>query len=684
MAGKEVRTKLVLDDQTSNALKSIQQGFEKTSAAQTRTQGGIGDFAKQTASTILAVNFQPMIQGIKNVGLSFIEAASAGKEFEQQTAGFLAMSGKSWDVANAKAAEYAGLMEEMSLKIAVPVDSIERGFDRLNLGLGEMGGGMEKNVQRIEMLAQAADVLGGDADAMAQKYTQMAQGMLVAKDQLFKMLRQTGVMKGEVRDVAGEWAKLTEGERIKILDEGMRRVVERVKGATPTFHDMTVRMQNLLEATKEAIGEPLLEALMPEIEALSKDLLKNKGEIIAYARAMSVDVGRWVRQGGQMIQEGFEWIRTHKDEIVEAFEEGAGALKAAIEFVLAHKEELMLIFAARAGVGAVQAAAPMAQSGAAMVGGIAPALGGGAMGAAGALGVLALSIAAVAAAAVATSEMYHGLADLEDTRAKGLKELESLMHSSPEKFDKYAKSMIEANTRMVGASESADELARQTGEIRAVDDDLIRTLIDLRGAQEQYLTVLQVTNLQLKKEIGDMAVEAAGQQLRLELIQVGLHVSEATEIAAQKFNDGGVMMAKSEMIMAGQASRLAQAWNTAAATNDQGNMMYIATMLQGNEQLQAAFIEAGGKLEGGFAAMIEKLISSGGMFDKLVGALKGAEQKEQGLMNFSLTGSGSVNIKIQQDFRDQDPDRVALVFERRLQQAAVRRLSASTSTPFGT
>ena len=45
---------------------------------------------------------------------------------------------------------------------------------------------------------------------------------------------------------------------------------------------------------------------------------------------------------------------------------------------------------------------------------------------------------------------------------------------------------------------------------------------------------------------------------------------------------------------------------------------------------------------------------------------------------------GSATFNVKQDFRDQDPDRVAIVFERDMARAVENRLQAMTVSPFGT
>ena len=62
----------------------------------------------------------------------------------------------------------------------------------------------------------------------------------------------------------------------------------------------------------------------------------------------------------------------------------------------------------------------------------------------------------------------------------------------------------------------------------------------------------------------------------------------------------------------------------------------------------------------------------------------GAEGATSKISIGGLTGSGNVTVNMKQDFRNQDPDRVAVAFERSIERMAEHRKTASTSSPFGT
>jgi hypothetical protein len=129
----------------------------------------------------------------------------------------------------------------------------------------------------------------------------------------------------------------------------------------------------------------------------------------------------------------------------------------------------------------------------------------------------------------------------------------------------------------------------------------------------------------------------------------------------------------------GNATSFAKVWAEASKANDQSAMNYVAMFLQGNKDVQKALAETG-----------PELLGEG--FDKLVDTLKGlnANAVLEGIKKKPDLGvGGKANViqnfgpvTIKQDFRDQDPDDIAVVFKEELAKAGTNRLQ-STFAPAG-
>ena len=94
-----------------------------------------------------------------------------------------------------------------------------------------------------------------------------------------------------------------------------------------------------------------------------------------------------------------------------------------------------------------------------------------------------------------------------------------------------------------------------------------------------------------------------------------------------------------------------------------------------------AFLKTAKDVEGGFDAMAEMLLASGGQFAGFASQLKG-KSAVPAAPKIVMTGGQTFNVK--QDFRDKDPDKIAVVFRRDIGRTVERRASARYSGPFGT
>lgn len=149
---------------------------------------------------------------------------------------------------------------------------------------------------------------------------------------------------------------------------------------------------------------------------------------------------------------------------------------------------------------------------------------------------------------------------------------------------------------------------------------------------------------------------------------------EATMAAATAFHDKAVN---------GNADAFAKAWNLAVQKNDEGTQLYVAAFLNNNKELQKAIAEKGPELLGDAFSKLVDFLNNQGESGKAI--VKGIDRKP----DLGVTGKATINqnfngpINIKQDFRDEDPDRVAAVFREDLARVGSSRLQSRFATPFG-
>jgi len=104
--------------------------------------------------------------------------------------------------------------------------------------------------------------------------------------------------------------------------------------------------------------------------------------------------------------------------------------------------------------------------------------------------------------------------------------------------------------------------------------------------------------------------------------------------------------------------------------------------LHGATQMQNVLIEQGSAFGISLGKLADVVGDTEGDFREKLLAKAAKEAESTGKKATPMQFNGAI-FNIKQDFRDQDPDRVAVVFQRDIQRAAENRLMARTSLAFG-
>ena len=116
---------------------------------------------------------------------------------------------------------------------------------------------------------------------------------------------------------------------------------------------------------------------------------------------------------------------------------------------------------------------------------------------------------------------------------------------------------------------------------------------------------------------------------------------------------------------------LVKMYNDAITAHNEGQIAAVDNLLRGNETLQSAFIKLGSDVEGGLVKLATDLGDTN-FLDKIRSAQKASLDHGKALAPVMQFNGNTFNIK--QDFRDQDPDRVMLVFKQDIVQSAQNRV----------
>lgn len=664
----DVKARLVLEDAAQGTLDSLKAGFSDLLDSTNETNQGMG-FISQTLSTMAAVHLPALISKVYEFGASLLDASRAADSADQALGGFISVvQDRPFAQARAEAEQLTDTIENMAIRIGQPIGEVKGAFMSLIELTGATEEGVASATAQIEDMTIIANVLGKNTEQIAQEFSFMREGMVRTRGAMFQLLQTTGIFGDDAARASTEWMKLTDVERVQRLDYALGAVTENLKEAAPTFDDLVNTVTNIKEVTLERFGQPIMAALKPELQRFAEALKDNTGNIEEYAQMIAHDAAQWVEQGAAAIQEGFEWLKDHHEEIKAAVVEAFTFAKQVVEFIIAHKEILAVAFGAKMALPAVQAGVQVGK--AAYAGGSAiygmGAAGTGTLGMAGGAGLTGVAGGAAALGAFSAALVGVGLA--ADQGLKLMAELEDA-HTSDARARMDALRRIEEGTDHFGTS--AEKMVEY---IDKLDEALVLSSRDIGMTVEQ----LHTYTASLKVQAEANAQTAEQMRLSAELAKKAFEGEAAGLFDPTQIEEFTTIAAEGVVMHFQQAMKI----------EDDATKMYIVRQLLGSQALQRAFIQAADMTDEGYKALLESVVKGGGAMSKFAEQLRGIIGEpgagKIAAPKFNMNFNGGQTFKINQEFRDADPDRIAMVFRRDLISAAERRVMSNYSSPFGT
>ncbi len=652
---KEIKARLTLEDAASKTLDRIKSGFSDVVKSEDAANEAAG-MLKQTLSTMAGVYLPQLIGKAHEFGKSFITAAAGGLADDAAIASLSsAVQDIPWAQAIEDAGSYGDALDRIAISTGVANEQLGNSFQKLVEINGATEAGIRRAQGEVEQLSIIATRMNMPLETAAQEVAFMGEGVLKTKGRMAQLLQATGVFGPSLKEAAKGWAALTEEKRMEILEKGLELASKKMEGMPRTFNSLLGSLENIAKISQEKLGEPLVEAIAPELEDLVNWLDKNRSAVEQFAHEMAADVKHWAQVGAAEVKEGWQYLQNHSAEIKQAIVEAFETARAVVSWILDHKEELAIAFGAKAvlpsALGAIKPGAQLLSGvyglGAAGVGtdAVGAARFAGAAGGAIALGAFA---AALTGATLAVDQFTSLMNETGGGKSEARLNFEALQRRFQEMIDNpdrgvWDKGQLEQFEHM---RQSITALAEQIGESsRAAGDLADRAFSAHRAVRAQLDDVDQVAQM---------------------LEQLG--------------NGGG-----EEGMYAGKAGVdvIANVFSQAMAAQDAGAQAYVANLLAKSQVLQTAFLMSSEMTGAGFDALADLVQGQAeGFADKLrqkadlIGGTKADVPKVQ--------FNGGQSFKIQQDFRDEDPDKIALVFTKGVLDSAEKRLQAVTGTAFGT
>lgn len=635
----EVRAKLTLEDEASASLANIKDGIEGAAQAEKKAQGGLVEYARSFREVYEAGRYA--LDTIKGVAEALTGNATQGEVADHALAGLVStVQGIPWQEALSGAQSFGDELDNLAKRTGTATGDVEAGFHALAEEIGASKAGITSAKFQIESLSEIGGALGKSVEGMAREVGFMGEGMLRTKGQMFQLLQSVGVFSSSAKKAKEEWAKLDENDRTVKLEEGLQRIAHNVAQMPKTFQQTKTSLAAMVDIAKEKIGEPLIESLAPFVKDLTDLIHDELPTFVSIAKTVA-----------DLLHPLFTMI------------------KGVLVYWVANK-----VFTVGAGLAGAVGKAGGAVVSEAAKGGISGLAGAGVSGLAGLIGPQG-AFGLLSVSAFALVESIKGLVSVLNNS----EESTANMTAMSEALHRAARSGADALRQQSRATLENIDAMRKLGTLREHEAAMLRIEVELLDTLNKKREVEQaLARGAAARAAGDAMLEAMGE----------------FRAAFDNMNDAIATDAVDKAaVIAETGQDWVAAYNFAQEKHDQGLTTYLLTVLEGSKELQGALLQSGDTITGGMSTLADNILKATDLLGSRLHEGIGLDPKFTSGYSKRLPGSGGkapsssvfggpTNITIKQEFREQDPDRIALVFRRDLMKAAERRYSAAS--PFGT
>lgn len=687
MGTPKIGAEFVLDDKASATLDKVKSGFGEVLGKANGVASSLVDIGKTAFGTYIGLNFNSAIAAMSELGKSAVARAIDFQQAEKNAvflAGSVAKAGTSFDELKGKATGFVQDMKKIEIQTGITGATLSESFaqiaDKMNparASITQAGTSIlqplnyiEKGLQRSEGqvkqlfsdIGNAGRLVAGGPDALAKSFANFSGTGAKASDPIVQMIAATGVLKGNAKQVAEQLHMLTDASAMSFAQAAIEKMAKKGRDIPPDFNQAVNQLNSIKDQFLKQFGQPILSAIVPAVERFKAVLEANAAKIDHFAKVMGVLVSKYVSEAAKKFEEGFKYIVNHADEIGKAIEKAMDFAKKTFDFILAHKEEIALAFGAKAVAPALPAVAAGAKGLYGAVSGLAasgvPSLGVAAAGTGAAAGAIAMASFTAAIAATGAAA-YQASKYLEETRGfldprkgEAAKNVEAIEESF-KSLKAGTSPIIEA--QFEGLKKSYVENAVKIGRSGAEAEKYANSILTINKSYQQLMG-------SAKQAATFIDGYAGGAKLRS-----ATDAPTGTDALADK-----------------HAENIVTLYNTAVAQNNTAAQKYAADIIAGSSHVQNALINSKAQLQGGFEGLATVLGEKGlEVTNKLKDLMDEASGKKGATPTKPVVQFNNNTFNLNQNFRDNDPDRIALIFRQDIIKAAEGRRQSRVGGAFG-
>ncbi len=620
----EIGAVLKLDDRATETLSKVKEGFGKVGEKVHEVQHEMAGFLKQTASVAIGVNLGGGIEAIKEFGHEVLKAALEEKAQQKALTGTLLLTdqlGRSMKELRHQAEEVSDEFEQFGIDFGTSKEAMLDAFT----GISERSNKTTEEVRSFtKEMFFAGKALSGGMQELSAGFQAVEMGNFRATNGIVKLVTAQHLLKGNAKEVTKQMMKMTAPERLKLAEDAVHRMAEKMKpakGADLGYEAVISSLKQIRERLFETVGFPLVEHLGKQLNRLRRYFIDNEEAVQKWAHELGDKLGQYIDSAADKMREGFQYLQDHAAEISHAIQEAWRTAKDVVTFILAHKEELAMAYGANMAKNGVQGALKM---GAGLAG-----EGAGLAASAGAFLALTAAIVAWGMVADQLRKLYNetggfktgGQQDDDARLVAAQKAVEGYGELTKDQLEDFAKFRAAAVNGKDGPEGAA---------LGAQFDAIWNQHMAQNNSEDKH----------------------------------GIDASATAE---------------------DQAGYWIAIYNKAEKEHNAALMDYATTVLVGSDMLQASMLTSSDEITGGLDAFADKIATKSASFaaelhDKAKSDLANAKKAS---MTVNNNFSGGQTFQIKQDFRDQDPDRIAAIFQKDVLKAAEFRRGARFGSALG-
>lgn len=661
----EVQVKLTLDDAASKVADSIKGKFGELGKAADKIKGEFVSIAKGALTTAIGVNLAPGLQGIVDAFKGMVTNAIGVQEKMRAVASyFVTGADMAWDQAMDRSSKIDAELYKASIAIGQNINDARSAFQSLAIQSDGTAEGIDNAAKMTEKLLMFVDITGENVGALADEWGMMERGMVRTRGKLFKMLYSTGIFGKKIKEASSYWGKLTDEQRSSAMNKAMGSIYEKFSKAPQTFGSVLTSLDAVKSRLLDVVGMNVIGVLTAKFDNLLKSIEAKRPQLEAIAARFGKFLGAHIKTALDWAGEKLGYLEDNWDEIVKGAEEGAKAILKAVKFIVDNKELILMAYG-------LNVMAPSIQVGLQAAMALKPML----------IGLKALSFTSLPAFATSVSAAAMSAATLAAQFAAVALAAASIYAA----FDQYKQLQSEG-----GFGGAWQELRYGSGmHYKEADVDATKKAIGEAQSAGTVESAAQIVadKRQRLEEMKAKATEKYGENAPEHYSAMGITAMENMLAKFESTLPTAANVAYAQTVQT--QSELVSAYNQAVQTGDQVMANYLANLAGKSESLAYGLNDSSVQIEGGFNGFLDRLGTTTRTFVEKMNNMyaethpqkvkpKEAAGKSPGV---NLNGGQTFNIK--QEFREADPDRIALFFRRDLVRAATSRTRSRVRTPFG-